>query len=100
MTNGDTSHGQVVSAKVAGKRRSMNDDVPASPAVPAPPSKFGMQTRQKRVLPSRSRRGGPGVGNCDVDVMILETRKRRCTWSIHAALEALAETRDKSTVNR
>ncbi|KAH8102414.1 hypothetical protein BXZ70DRAFT_928494 [Cristinia sonorae] len=34
-------------------------------------------TRQKRILPSRSRRGGPGVGSCDVDVMILETRKRR-----------------------
>lgn len=40
------------------------------------PQKQGMQTR-KRVLPSRSRRGGPGVGGCDVDVMILETRKRR-----------------------
>lgn len=35
-------------------------------------------TRQKRVLPSRSRRGGPGVGSCDVDVMILETQKRKC----------------------
>lgn len=34
-------------------------------------------TRQKRVLPSRSRRGGPGVGSCDVDVMILETQKRK-----------------------
>ncbi|KAI0785387.1 hypothetical protein BC629DRAFT_1288757 [Irpex lacteus] len=40
-------------------------------------AKTGVQTRQKRVLPSRSRRGGPGVGGCDVDVMILETRKRR-----------------------
>ncbi|KAI0094440.1 hypothetical protein BDY19DRAFT_880985 [Irpex rosettiformis] len=43
----------------------------------APQTRAGMQTRQKRVLPSRSRRGGPGVGGCDVDVMILETRKRR-----------------------
>ncbi|KAJ3984804.1 hypothetical protein F5890DRAFT_1565399 [Lentinula detonsa] len=32
---------------------------------------------QKRVLPSRSRRGGPGVGNCDTDIMILETFKRQ-----------------------
>ncbi|KAJ6575437.1 hypothetical protein B0H19DRAFT_1128677 [Mycena capillaripes] len=32
------------------------------------------QSRQKRVLPSRSRRGGPGVGNCDVDVMILNAQ--------------------------
>ncbi|KAG5647740.1 hypothetical protein DXG03_008463 [Asterophora parasitica] len=33
--------------------------------------------RQKRVLPSRSRRGGPGVGNCDADVMILDTQRRK-----------------------
>ncbi|KAJ7610810.1 hypothetical protein FB45DRAFT_691757, partial [Roridomyces roridus] len=32
------------------------------------------QVRQKRVLPSRSRRGGPGVGNCDVDIMILNAQ--------------------------
>ncbi|KAG6910495.1 hypothetical protein DXG01_009914 [Tephrocybe rancida] len=37
----------------------------------------GKQPRQKRVLPSRSRRGGPGVGNCDADVMILETQRRK-----------------------
>ncbi|KII93608.1 hypothetical protein PLICRDRAFT_121862 [Plicaturopsis crispa FD-325 SS-3] len=35
------------------------------------------QPRQKRVLPSRSRRGGPGVGTCDVDLMILDTYKRK-----------------------
>lgn len=35
------------------------------------------QTRQKRILPSRSRRGGPGVGSCEVDVMILDTYKRQ-----------------------
>ena len=46
----------------------------------ATPNRLGAQTRQKRILPSRSRRGGPGVGSCDVDVMILETRKRRCTY--------------------
>ena len=38
----------------------------------------GIQTRQKRILPSRSRRGGPGVGNCDADIMILETKRRQC----------------------
>ncbi|KAE9398494.1 hypothetical protein BT96DRAFT_940145 [Gymnopus androsaceus JB14] len=32
---------------------------------------------QKRVLPSRSRRGGPGVGNCDADILILDTFKRQ-----------------------
>ncbi|CCL98129.1 uncharacterized protein FIBRA_00123 [Fibroporia radiculosa] len=42
-----------------------------------PFTKSGIQTRQKRVLPSRSRRGGPGVGNCDTDIMIVETMKRR-----------------------
>ena len=41
-------------------------------------STSGAQNRQKRVLPSRSRRGGPGVGTCEVDVLILETLKRRC----------------------
>jgi hypothetical protein len=35
--------------------------------------------RQKRVMPSRSRRGGPGIGSTDVDLMILETQKRKCT---------------------
>ncbi|KAF8808083.1 hypothetical protein BYT27DRAFT_7037173, partial [Phlegmacium glaucopus] len=40
-------------------------------------STSGAQNRQKRVLPSRSRRGGPGVGTCEVDILILETLKRR-----------------------
>lgn len=35
--------------------------------------------RQKRVMPSRSRRGGPGIGSTDVDLMILETQKRKRT---------------------
>ncbi|KAH7886069.1 hypothetical protein F5I97DRAFT_1199634 [Phlebopus sp. FC_14] len=34
-------------------------------------------SRQKRVLPSRSRRGGPGIGSCDIDLMILDAQKRR-----------------------
>lgn len=34
----------------------------------------------KRILPSRVRRGGPGVGQNDIDQMILETyeRERAC----------------------
>ncbi|KAF9469818.1 hypothetical protein BDZ94DRAFT_30288 [Collybia nuda] len=44
---------------------------------PSTSANVGSQSRQKRVLPSRSRRGGPGVGNCDTDIMILETQKRR-----------------------
>lgn len=40
------------------------------------------QSRQKRVLPSRSRRGGPGVGNCDVDVMILNAQLNKCTRTV------------------
>ncbi|KAJ7193295.1 hypothetical protein GGX14DRAFT_478276 [Mycena pura] len=35
------------------------------------------QIRQKRVLPSRSRRGGPGVGSCDVDIMILNAQSNK-----------------------
>ncbi len=57
---------------------------PATPRQPQPPpsaqassSKEGMKTRQKRVLPTRSRRGGPGVGTCETDVMILDTMKRK-----------------------
>lgn len=36
--------------------------------------------RQKRVLPTRSRRGGPGIGSCDVDLMILDAQRRRCAY--------------------
>ncbi|KAI0059495.1 hypothetical protein BV25DRAFT_1908738 [Artomyces pyxidatus] len=53
---------------------------PAGPSTSAqvvPPKTTGVQTRQRRIMPSRSRRGGPGVGTGDVDVMILETLKRR-----------------------
>ena len=39
--------------------------------------------RQKRVLPSRARRGGPGVGSCDVDIMILETYKRKSALHVY-----------------
>ncbi|KAF8832056.1 hypothetical protein HHX47_DHR1000976 [Lentinula edodes] len=41
------------------------------------PSITSSREFQKRVLPSRSRRGGPGVGNCETDIMILDTFKRQ-----------------------
>ena len=49
-------------------------------------STSGAQNRQKRVLPSRSRRGGPGVGTCEVDILILETLKRRCMCRKHTLI--------------
>lgn len=41
------------------------------------PELSSLKSRQKRVLPSRSRRGGPGIGSCDVDLMILDAQRRR-----------------------
>lgn len=38
---------------------------------------LGRQTRQKRVNPSRSSKGCPGMGNCEADTIILETQKRQ-----------------------
>ena len=48
----------------------------------------------KRVLPSRARRGGPGVGSCEADVMILDTLRRR-RMSPHSCF-LLAELIDRS----
>ncbi|KAH7925175.1 hypothetical protein BV22DRAFT_1065347 [Leucogyrophana mollusca] len=48
-----------------------------TPGATPGPSEPGSNTRQKRVLPSRSRRGGPGIGSCDVDLMILDAQKRK-----------------------
>ncbi|KZT73331.1 hypothetical protein DAEQUDRAFT_754576 [Daedalea quercina L-15889] len=51
----------------------------ASPAVVSTngsPKKGGVPLA-KRVLPSRSRRGGPGVGSCETDIMILDTLRRK-----------------------
>lgn len=79
MTDTEVAVRTVPSAKAAGKRPSMDSRAGSEVDGQAVQAKTGVQTRQKRVLPSRSRRGGPGVGGCDVDVMILETRKRRCT---------------------
>lgn len=49
---------------------------------PDPMNGVGFGGRQKRVMPSRSRRGGPGVGSTEVDIMILETQKRKCAWNL------------------
>ena len=91
------------SAKAVGKRPAgaafsagavldMSTTAPISSAsTPGAPGKANgtPSSRPKRVLPSRSRRGGSGVGvgNCDVDLMILETRRRRCV--LNTALIAL-----------
>jgi hypothetical protein len=47
-----------------------------TPIPPASPV-GGPVTRQKRVLPARSRRGGPGLGNSEVDIIILDSLKRK-----------------------
>ncbi|KAH9829452.1 uncharacterized protein C8Q71DRAFT_404946 [Rhodofomes roseus] len=59
--------------------RDSNADEHASQApvsVNGTPKKGGAPP-PKRVLPSRSRRGGPGVGSCETDMMILDTMRRR-----------------------
>ncbi|TBU29825.1 hypothetical protein BD311DRAFT_833127 [Dichomitus squalens] len=79
----------------ASKSRSGSSQQPtassSSPAPPPPAAPGGradgqrpvagpaesISTRQRRVLPARTRRGGPGVGSCESDLMILETMKRR-----------------------
>ena len=53
-----------------------------SASASASASKLGNGTqattsRPRRIMPSRSRRGGPGVGISDVDTHILETLRRR-----------------------
>ncbi|KAK0481747.1 hypothetical protein IW261DRAFT_1472252 [Armillaria novae-zelandiae] len=47
----------------------------SSPSTSAAAS--GRQTRQKRVNPSRSSKGCPGIGNCEADTLILETQRRQ-----------------------
>lgn len=58
--------------------------------------------RQKRVLPTRSRRGGPGVGSCDVDLMILDAQKRRCSClrSPYCFMLILNRSRQRATHSR
>ncbi|KAJ7109892.1 hypothetical protein C8R44DRAFT_266658 [Mycena epipterygia] len=58
------------------------------------------QTRQKRVLPSRSRRGGPGVGNCDVDVMILNTQLNKLESEPLIPAETLFVMKTNDTLER
>ncbi|KAI0275184.1 hypothetical protein BC834DRAFT_36091 [Gloeopeniophorella convolvens] len=59
----------------------------ADPSAPSPASAAGPSSaltaspagasRPRRIMPSRARRGGPGVGTSDVDTQILETLRRR-----------------------
>ena len=76
---------QMVTLSASTPARSMQPEAAAGPSsagqTPTPTGKVGVQTRQKRVLPARSRRGGPGIGSCDADTMILDTLKRQRVWS-------------------
>ncbi|KAI0652503.1 hypothetical protein C8Q79DRAFT_104066 [Trametes meyenii] len=84
-TGGATNAGRATSSKQLAASSSSPAPLPATPhgrqplplSASASSSKEGMRTRQKRVLPTRSRRGGPGVGTCESDVMILDTMKRK-----------------------
>ncbi|KAF9647438.1 hypothetical protein BDM02DRAFT_3187960 [Thelephora ganbajun] len=62
-------------------RKTSASHPPASTATTKPTSgRAEHQTTrqpQKRVLPSRSRRGGPGFGSADVDAIILDAQKRK-----------------------
>lgn len=49
----------------------------ATPTDEAGSASAAAQARQTRRLPARSRRGGPGIGSCDVDVGILDSLQRR-----------------------
>lgn len=63
-------------------RKTSASHPPASAATtkPTPTRTDNQATRQpqKRVLPSRSRRGGPGLGSADVDAIIMDAQKRKC----------------------
>ncbi|KAI9444530.1 hypothetical protein H4582DRAFT_1909484 [Lactarius indigo] len=68
-------------ANVAASTASPSDSSPLPSSQPgsssASISNAGGATRPRRIMPSRSRRGGPGVGISDVDTQILETLRRR-----------------------
>ncbi|EIN13919.1 hypothetical protein PUNSTDRAFT_129584 [Punctularia strigosozonata HHB-11173 SS5] len=60
-------------SKSQGKKRQVDAVGDRATSSPKPT----MQTRQKRVLPSRTRRGGLGIGSTNVDQMILDAQLRR-----------------------
>ncbi|KAH9166896.1 hypothetical protein EDB89DRAFT_176869 [Lactarius sanguifluus] len=68
-------------ANVAASTASPSDSSPLPSSQPgsssASTSNAGGAARPRRIMPSRSRRGGPGVGISDVDTQILETLRRR-----------------------
>ncbi|KAI0299874.1 hypothetical protein BC826DRAFT_993862, partial [Russula brevipes] len=61
---------------ISTRPRTKSLSMPPSQAGPSAASKGGA-SRPRRIMPSRSRRGGPGVGISDVDTHILETLRRR-----------------------
>jgi hypothetical protein len=69
------------SQKSLGKRKATAID---GANVPLPPARL-----RTRVLPSRSRRvGGPGIGSLEVDEIILDAQRRKCTsYYTHADSE-------------
>ncbi|KAI0297587.1 hypothetical protein B0F90DRAFT_880987 [Multifurca ochricompacta] len=75
-TNSTTA---ATAATAGGPQTESSSVVPSSQAglSAASTSNPGGATRPRRIMPSRSRRGGPGVGTSDVDTQILETLRRR-----------------------
>ncbi|KAF8527447.1 hypothetical protein BU17DRAFT_61593 [Hysterangium stoloniferum] len=72
-TNNNHNH---TSSKTKTKTKSKNNSS-RSNASPRPMSPAHHQQHQKRVLPTRSRRGGgPNVGNSGVDMLIIDTERR------------------------
>ncbi|KLO07095.1 hypothetical protein SCHPADRAFT_1001905 [Schizopora paradoxa] len=77
------------SSKALGKRPARNNirngNHSVSPEESTPPEDISLSTagpsatstRQKRILPTRTRRGGPGFGNCDADQLILDSVGRK-----------------------
>lgn len=51
----------------------------------------GSSMRQKRVMPSRSRRGGPGIGSTETDMLILDTQRRKCTYCLYSKIPLLSD---------
>lgn len=63
--------------KGTGSSNANHNSLVADDSAPMGASPNPAQIRQKRILPSRLRRGGPGIGNCDTDVAILDVLKRQ-----------------------
>ncbi|KAH9980502.1 hypothetical protein BJV74DRAFT_887798 [Russula compacta] len=64
-------------ATAGGPSSNSTSQAQAGPSTASTSKSGGPSTRPRRIMPSRSRRGGPGVGISDVDTHILETLRRR-----------------------